>query len=134
MLNEDVLGIIYSHLKSDVLWCLDKNNYFEHHHIVRKLIPNQDYDAYIRDMIRNDCSFVFHQILEERFDDFHKWKKYYFNQNMFPSYLIFLRSFAFDNSSYKCLKVLEQQCEKKGFEPNWYKRRNSIRLAREWRN
>jgi len=133
-LNDDVLELIHSHLGPEVLWCSNKENYVKHHHIVRSLIPNTDYDSYVRDMVRNDYSFVFGHILLERFDDFHKWKKYYFNSNMYPSYLIFLRSFAIDNNSLKCLKVIEQHCEKKGFESNWYKRRNSIRLAREWRN
>lgn len=135
-LNDNVLDIIYSYLGPEVLWRTNKENYAKHHHIVRTLILNNyyNYDSYVRDMIRNDYSFVFRHILLERFDDFHKWKKYYFNNTMYPSYLIFLRDFAIDNNSSKCLKAIEEQCEKKGFEPNWYKRRNSIRLAREWRS
>ena len=133
-LNDDVLEIIYSHLGPEVLWSASRENYVKYHHIVRSLIPSSNYDSYVRDMVRNDLSFVFHHILLERFDDFHKWKKFYFNNNMYPSYLIFLRNFAIDHKSHKCLHVLDQQCEKKGFEANWYKRRNSIKLAREWRN
>ena len=134
LLNDDVLGIIHSYLSPEVLWSSNKDNYVKHHHVVRSMIPATCYDSYVRDMVRNDYSFVFHHILLERFDDFHKWKKFYFNRNMYPSYLIFLRSYAIENHSSKCLRVIEEQCEKKGFESNWYKRRNSICLAREWRN
>lgn len=134
ILNDDVLSLIYEQLTPEVLWPLNKANYVKHHSVVKTLIPKEHYDSYVRDMVRQDCSFVFSHILSERFDDFHKWKKYYFNNNMFPSYLIFLRTFAFDNNATKCLEVIDAICEKKGFESNWYKRRNSIRLAREWRN
>lgn len=134
VLNDDVLSIIKSFLAPEVKWCLTKKWYIKEHKIVKSLIPENRYDAYVRDMIRHDYAFVFEQILEEKFDIFHKWKRFKFQDNVYPSYLIYLRDFAFACNSRKCHQLIDNFAIKKGFGSNWYKYRNSIKLATRWTN
>ena len=125
-LNDDVLDIIKSHLKPEILVWLNKENYFKYHKCVKNMINKEKYDDYVRDIVKHDCSFVFEQIMNEHFLKFHKWKFYTYKNTRFHSYLIFLRYYAYSNNSHKCVEVIDDFTSQKGFSPNWYKYRGII--------
>jgi hypothetical protein len=57
-------------------------------------------------MIRNDYSFVFKQILNERKNKWVKMRKFLYKAENFTTYLHFLANFAFNNASYKCEQLI----------------------------
>lgn len=127
ILNDDVIGIIKNNLPEDVLVWLNKEYYIQYHSAIKKRIPENEYNEYINDIVKNDCSFVFEQILKENFDKFHKWKLYTYKNIRFHSYLTYLRYYARSNNSIKCLKVIDDYALFiKDFSPNWYKYRGII--------
>lgn len=135
-LNDDVLGIIWSKLPPEFTMWKDRSIYIENHALVKNLIPVHLYDSYLRDILRNDCAFVLEQILKEQFDKFHKWKKYVYRQVCYPTYLVYLRTYARDcvqesGRSSSCLEVIDRIAQEKGFSPNWYKHRNVI-VRSQW--
>lgn len=129
-LNDDVIGMIYDKLPVETTVWLTKENYCKNHKIVRKMIEPEFYESYILDIVKQDYAFVFSEIIKERFDNFHKWKGYYFNETRHHSFLTFLRHFATTNNSPKCVEVIDIRAIEKGFSPNWYKYRGIILRSR----
>ena len=125
-LNDDVLSIIFEQIPDEKKIWLNKSNYLKHHNLVKNMIEKEFYEDYVLDIIKQDYSFVFTQIINERFENFHKWKNYYFNEVKYHSYLIFLREFAKKNNSPKCVEVIDNKAIEKGFSPNWFKYRGFI--------
>ena len=56
VLNDDVIDIIYQKLSPNVLVWTNKKNYLKYHYIVKKMIPCEFYDDYIRDIIKTNSS------------------------------------------------------------------------------
>ena len=127
--EEIVREHIFPKLSPETLVWLNKENYIKHHNIIHKLIPKGrhaqfiqgSYEAYVRYMVRNDYSFVFKQILNERKDAWIKTPHFIYKAKIYNTYLHFLAGFAFSNASYKCEQLiisvgLSELGEK------WYKR------------
>ena len=125
-LNDDVLGLIFEQIPDENKIWLNKSCYLKHHKLVRNMIDSEFYEAYVLDMVKQDYAFVFTQIINERFDYFHKWKNYYFNDVKYHSFLIFLREFGIKNNSPKCVQIIDNMAYEKGFSPNWFKYRGII--------
>jgi hypothetical protein len=73
------------------------------------MIPDDNYESYIRDMVRKDCSFVFAQLLEENFGRWKKNKKYRYKSYVFDNYLCFLGHYSIENNSTKCRELLNSK-------------------------
>tara|TARA_Y100000992_G_C21034044_1_gene381760 strand:- start:148 stop:609 length:462 start_codon:yes stop_codon:yes gene_type:complete len=113
--EEIAMTHIFPKLSPNTLVWLNKDNYKQNHFIVQKMIPKGrhsqypqgGHEAYIRDMVRKDNSFVFEQIINERQ---HKWlrmRKYLYSTYIFDTYLHFLAYFAFKSSAYKCEQIIK---------------------------
>lgn len=126
ILNDDVTGVIKSFLPPEKRVWLSKADYIANHSVIKQMIPQRLYDRYIHDIIKNDCSFVFTQILREQFIKFHNWKRFEKNGNCHHSYLTYLRDYCKKVSASKCLDVIDVMAEENGFSCNWYKRRGII--------
>ena len=115
-LPEEIVMIhIYPKLSPETLVWLNKDKYKENHYIVQKMIPKGrhsqfpqgSHEAYIREMVRKDNSFVFHQIINERKNKWIRMRKYLYNPHIFDTYLHFLAYFAFKSSAYKCEQIIK---------------------------
>lgn len=129
LLNDDVLGIIWSKLPLSYRMRYERQLYIENHNIIRTQIRSGKYLPYLLDMINNDCAFVFEQILRERFMDFHCWKRYIHNGRIFPSFLLFLLDYACCKEATRCIMAFRDAANNNGFGANWYKSRASIIIA-----
>jgi hypothetical protein len=126
ILNDDVIGVIKSHLPQETVVWLSKEDYIANHSVIKRMIPQCLYDEYIHDIVSHDCSFVFQQIMHEQFDKFHNWKRFEKGGHRHHSYLTYLRDKCVDSGSVKCAAVIDGLASEKGFSANWYKRRGII--------
>ena len=68
-LPTELCSIIKSYVANTVYINLNKEYYFEYHHLFHNLINKRQLETYIRTMIRQDNNFVFTELLKEN----HKW-------------------------------------------------------------
>jgi len=83
-------------------------------------------------MVRQDNDFVFKQLLVENYQRWLNMKKYYYKESIYSNYINFLDSYAIDNESTKCRKIIQDLFEELGLSKNQHKK-NTIRYIR-WRN
>jgi hypothetical protein len=105
-LPEDIQRIIleYMHLKYKLF--LTKRYYLQYHKIILEIIPKNNIENYIRAMVRQDNSFVFHRLVSE---NWYKWlntTNYCYRGRIYLNYIDFLNEYCFDQCSPKCKQVL----------------------------
>jgi hypothetical protein len=103
----------------------------ENHYLIRRFIDKRQIEQYIRTMIRQDNDFVFKHLLVENYDRWINMKKYYYKESIYRHYLYFLESYAIDNNSTKCRKILCNLFEE-ALSKNQHKK-NTLRYIR-WKN
>ncbi len=130
-LPEVMVDIIYSYVPNSVLMFLSKKKYIEYHHLIRQLINKRNIEHYIRAMVMDDNDFVFKYLLVENYGRWLNMKKYYYKECIYSNYLNFLESYAIENESPKCRKLLHEVFEEKGLNKNQHKK-NTTRYIR-WR-
>ena len=102
----ELVDIIYSYIPKSVTMFLTKKTYMEIHHLIRNFINKRNIEQYIRTMVRQDNDFVFKQLLNENYKRWFNIKKYYYKECIYCNYLNFLESYAIDNESTKCRKII----------------------------
>lgn len=88
-LPDEILSIVKSYIRPSSLIFLNNNYYNKYHYLIKYLIPKNQFENYIRNIIRRDYDFVFQQILH---DNFIKWlniKQYIYKNIMYKNYLYF---------------------------------------------
>jgi hypothetical protein len=126
----ELLDIIYSYVPKKVTAFLNKTNYIkEHQFITNNIINNGKMEIYIRIMIRQDNDFVFNQLLKENYTRWVIIKNYYYKDCIYANYLIFLESYAIENQSTKCRKLLGELLKELGLSKNQHKK-NTIKYIR----
>ena len=129
LLCDDIVDIVKSKISPEIqlrMGMCSKYEYIKNHKLVQKMIPLNDYNDYLHDIVKHDCAFVFGLILNEKFDKFHKWKPFYNKSTSHPSFLIYLRDYARMNMSDKCVAVIDKIAQEKGFAKNWYRNPNRV--------
>jgi hypothetical protein len=122
ILPDELEDIVYSYIPKSVTIFLTKQNYLKEHHLVKKFIKIKETENYIRSMVRQDNDFVFKQLLVENYNKWLNMKKYYYKECIFGNYLIFLESYAIDNDSVRCGKILFNLLEKETLSKNKHKK------------
>jgi hypothetical protein len=106
-LPNELIDMIYSYVPFKVKTFLNKYSYIHYHHLLRPMILKGNMENYIRDMLRRDCDFVFHHLLNENFA---KWifeiKNYKYKNNIYTNYLYFIKDFCLIQESTKCRNIL----------------------------
>ena len=125
----ELVDIIYSYIPKSVTMFLSKENYINDHHLLRKIINKRNIEQYIRTMVRQDNDFVFKHLLVENYNRWLNMKKYYYKECIYGNYLNFLESYAIDNESMKCRKLMMIFLEEQGLRKNQHKK-NTIRYIR----
>jgi hypothetical protein len=128
-LPEVLVDMAYSYIPKSVTMFLTKKNYIEGHHLIRQFIDKRKIEQYIRAMVSHDNDFVFKQLLVENYNRWLNMRKYYYQESIYGNYLNFLESYAIDNQSTKCRKLLLKLFEEEGLSKNQHKK-NTIRYIR----
>ena len=106
----ELVDIIYSYIPKKITTFFSKKNYLiDHRVITNNMITNGRIENYIRVMIRQDNDFVLKQLLKENYERWLKMKCYYYKNSIYLNYLIFLESYAIDNESVKCRKIIGEE-------------------------
>ena len=122
LLPDDIIKeYIFPKLSPEILVWLTKENYIKYHYVIKNIIPKYSIESYIRDIIRNDYSFIFNYILDEQFIKWLTMKKYTYKSYIFENYFTFLMQFCIDNNSNKCL-ILIQNKGSNYFKEKWSKK------------
>jgi hypothetical protein len=131
-LPEDVvLYEIFPNLSNELLVGLNKKYYAKFHTCLKKKIPANKYESYIRRTSRHDHSFVFEQLLEENFDKWRAMKRYGYKSYIFDTYLHFLIQFCIDHNSPRCRELVNEKASSV-LNKKWHKN-SKIRTSR-WSN
>jgi hypothetical protein len=128
-LPEVLVDIVYSYIPKSVTTFLTKKNYIENHHLIRQFINKRKIEQYIRAMVRDDNDFVFSHLLVDNYRRWLNMRKYYYKECIYGNYLNFLESYAIDNKSSKCRKLILKLFEEQGLSKNQHKK-NTIRYIR----
>jgi hypothetical protein len=122
LLPDELEDIVYSYIPKCVTIFLTKQNYLREHYLIKKFIKIKNTENYIRSMVRQDNDFVFTQLLVENYNKWLNMKKYYYKECIFGNYLMFLESYAIDNDSVKCRKILFDLFKKESLSKNKHKK------------
>ena len=129
----ELVDIIQSYVPAQVTAFLDKTNYLKQHRLLTDIIKdNGQMENYIRAMIRQDNDFVFNQLLRENYSRWINMKKYYYKDGIYLNYLIFLQSYAIDNESTKCRKIIGDFLQEQGLSKNQHKKNTVVYIR--WKN
>ena len=105
-LSYELIDIIYSYIPKIVTIFLTQTNYIKEHHLLRSIIIKRNIEEYIRTMVRQDNHFVLKILLVENYNRWLNIKKYYYKECIYGNYINFLESYAIDNNSLKCRKLI----------------------------
>ena len=75
---------------------------------MRKFIKTNQYENYIRAMIRRDNNFVFEYLIRENFEKWLFFKKYTYKRTLFANYIYFLLEYSIENESEKCKQIVNK--------------------------
>ena len=130
-LPDVVIDGIYEYIPYHILVFLTKENYLKYHSVIKDKIPSNNYENYIRYMIRQDNDFVFKHILNENGQKWRKIKKYYYQYCIYLNYLYFIDAYCIDNESRKCRNVLLCFMEEHDLNKNKHKKKITTNVR--WR-
>ena len=134
-LPEELVREIYDYLPGLTKMVLSKTLYNKYHSCVKRSITSLNlYDNYVRDMIRQDFSFIFHSICTENLKSWFKPKKCTYKNKTFASYFDLLENLCIETDSTKCRNVLKEVFENSGLSKNRHKKNIVKIIKREWTN
>ena len=112
-LPDDILtSIVWNFLKPEIKVWTNKKNYEKYHPVIKKMIPTNIYDSYVRDMVRNNNSYVLEQLFKENFLKWTKWKNYKYKNAIYNNYIDYLEWLGRDYNSIKCGLLINKYYEK----------------------
>lgn len=119
--------IIYEFLPRHFLIFTNCTNYGLYHHYLKPIIERKNqYDNYVRDMIRKDFELAMNFILNENKTQWLKGKGYTYKNNKYTNYLFFMYEYAIQNNSGKCKILIMKVLKDTGLMKNQHKK-NIIR-------
>jgi hypothetical protein len=132
MLPEDLVPVIYEYIPLKTLMFLNKKMYLQNHKLVRKFVPKDQYENYIRAMIRRDNDFVFGLLIQENFERWLFFKHYTYKTTLFSNYIYFLLEYSIENESDKCKQIVNRYIVKSGLSQNQHKKNTTKNIR--WRS
>jgi hypothetical protein len=125
----ELIMIIKSFLPKKTLMFLNNHYYKKYHYLIKKyIISNNNFENYIRTIIRQDNSFVFSQILIDYNKELSKIKQYVYKNVMFKKYYYFLIDYCIKNNSTKCRDILNDFLKLQGLCQNRHKKNTFIHI------
>ena len=107
-LPEVIVDIVFSFIPRNLIYNL---NHTHLNKIYPFLIQNKKLDkqfnAYMRYIIRNNCSMFLNKIFELKFSYLASFKNWKYNSQTFPNYIEYLRSYTIQISTTNCRNIIE---------------------------
>jgi hypothetical protein len=128
----EIINQVHQYIPSKSLLFLNKKEYIKNHIKVKKYILKNQYENYIRDMIRRDNSFVFFLLFRENAERWLHFKKYMYNACIYSNYIYFLLEYCIQNHSEKCKHIVNTYLQESGLSKNQHKK-NTVTNIR-WTN
>ena len=113
-LPDDIIKIIWYKILPKYKIFINKENYIKFNYLIDQNITN--HDSYIRDIIRNDSSYVFYYILQRCFNNWLQMYNYKYKGVIYTNYINFILFYMQQNNSSKCNNLINLQlnlCELK---------------------
>jgi len=128
-LPKELKDVIESFIPVKISIFINKQVYVQNHSKVRQFIIKNQYENYIRAMIRRDNDLVFNLLFVENFERWLGYKKYVYKTTMFSNYIYFLLEYCIENDSDKCKQIINKYIEISGLSQNQHKKntRRSIK-------
>jgi hypothetical protein len=108
ILPSEIIDIIKSYIPTTSLIFVNKYYYTNYHYLIKYLISKNNYEKYIRHIIRRDNDFVFQYILNDNIKQFFQIKNYIYKNIIYKNYLYFLSDYCIHNKSTNCRNVLNE--------------------------
>jgi len=129
---DDIIKYIKKFLPLTTIVWLNKKSYFKNHHLVYKLIPQNNYESYVRDMIRKDNQLVISCLMRENFKRWSVYKKYSYKNVIYTNFNNFLLDFCRENNSTNCSNIIKDFLNDSRLSKNQHKK-NVVRNIK-WTN
>ena len=102
--------------------------------IKKYIIKSDQYENYLRYIIRNDYNIVFQRVINENGLLWLKYKKHVFKKSVYTNYVYLLEKLCIDFESTKCRNILNDFLYKSGFSKNQHKKNMVKLINKEWSN
>ena len=116
--------------KSKIL--VSKEFYFKYHHMLLSDNIITQKDNYIRNMIRNDYSFVFNLLINENIDMWLKNKQFLYKNINYSNYLQYLLDITTLYNAFGCRNLLLKELRLRDYDKNLSKKKRVRNL--KWTN
>jgi len=121
-LPNELVDIISSYIPNQVIIFLNKKIYIKKHNQIKKYIFKNQYENYIRAMVRRDNEFVFSFLIQENFERWLFFKNYAYKNTLYSNYIFFLLEYCIENESEKCKQIINKYIINAGLSKNQYKK------------
>ena len=120
-LPDDIISDIYLLLPPLCKVFTNKKNYIKYNYIIDVIIQKGRYESYVRDIVRNDCCFIFCFLLQRNFKYLLTKTNYLHSNTIYPNYFFFLIEYSKKHNSYKCYNMLNLEFVLSGLKKKWCK-------------
>ena len=118
----DLVNEIKKYIQNKNLIFTNNKNYMLNHYLIRNLIPNKNFELYIRNIVYRDFDYVFRQIIQENYLKWFDIKQYLYKNVIYKNYIYFIKDFCIENNSEKCRIMLNFFLDKLGLCKNQHKK------------
>jgi hypothetical protein len=118
----DLVNEIKKYIQNKNLIFTNNKNYMLNHYLTRNLIPNKNFELYIRNIVYRDFDYVFSQIIQENYLKWFDIKQYLYKNVIYKNYIYFIKDFCIENNSEKCRIMLNFFLDKLGLCKNQHKK------------
>jgi len=124
----ELVMLIKTYLPRSFLIFLNNYYYKKYHYLVKSMVGKNNFENYIRDIIRRDNDFVFSHILLDYHRGISKIKNYVYKNMMYKNYYYFLTDYCIKNNSIKCRTELNEFLKEQGLCQNRHKKNSCIHI------
>ena len=124
-LPNEVCSIIFSYVRNEEKVFLNKEFYENYHYLISSKISYNNYDNYIRDIIRTDSSYVLNQLLHENYERWLVKRKRIHKNIIYNNYTDYILGLCLESESTKCRELINEFYNTKGLSKNLHKKNRS---------
>ena len=128
-----VYNCIFEFIPDETLMWINKEYYKKHCYLIKDMVPERDFESYIRKLVKTDNYFCLEHVVYENIERWNKIKRYKYRYMLFYNYLHFIYSFARLNNSRRCVKLIDDIAREK-VSLKWHKKNSIKDIRRKWSN
>jgi hypothetical protein len=128
----ELIRIIKKYIPIPILVYLNKYYYIKYHYSIKRYIIKDQFENYVRNIIKRDYSLVFSQIFKENVKKWILLKKYNYKNNIYSNYIYFLLDLCLENESTNCQNIIKKYLKESGLSKNQHKKNTIINIRGQW--